>query len=169
MVNADHRLNTQGAIGLRRRQRAAADSRVVSALRRNPCPCRAGTLTKHIRIARIFRAIQGDGRWQPEQSWLMWQSVFWKLWRVLGTPSSESLSLRHNRINELRAARLASRAMIFLKSLSPCFPRRLLAMTTGTAAPFDDPAGTSASTWYSPTEPGGQAGAQHSGWRAADG
>jgi hypothetical protein len=29
-----------------------------------------------------------------------------------------------------------------------------MAITTGIAAPFDDPAGTIASTWYSPTEPG---------------
>ena len=29
-----------------------------------------------------------------------------------------------------------------------------MAITMGTAAPFEDAAGTSASTWYSPTEPG---------------
>jgi hypothetical protein len=28
-----------------------------------------------------------------------------------------------------------------------------MAITTGMAAPFEDAAGTSASTWYSPTEP----------------
>jgi hypothetical protein len=29
-----------------------------------------------------------------------------------------------------------------------------MAITTGTAAPFNDPAGTRAFTWYSPTDPG---------------
>jgi len=63
-----------------------------------------------------------DGRWQRWQSWWMWQPAFRKLWRPLGTPSSESLSLRHGRIHELRAVGWAPRAMIFLKSLSPRFP-----------------------------------------------
>jgi hypothetical protein len=40
-----------------------------------------------------------------------------------------------------------------------------MAITTGTAAPFGDAAGTSASTWYSPTEPGAKP--ENSTWACA--